>query len=892
MAERMIRGVVLLLLVGLVPPAAAQTGKIAGRVLDAATGEGLPGVNVVVQGTTLGAATDVDGYYTILNLRPGTYAVRASLIGFTPQVVEGVRVLINQTTELDFQLAEEVLEGEEVVVTASRPLVQRDLTSSSVSVSSEQLDALPVQSFSDVVNLQAGVVDGHFRGGRIGEVAYLVDGVPVNDVYDQNFAFQVENNAIQEVEIISGTFNAEYGQAQSGVVNIVTKDGGATYEGSLNAYLGDYATAATDLFPRGRGVSPTGTYEVQGTLSGPVPGLGERLTFFGSGRFVRNDGFLYGRRIVEPVYAETPDRQAVVVDDGSQEPRVVLVPALGDSAYVPMNWSEQATAQLKLSARLWGSSRLTLNGLRQQDRGQNYDHLFRYNPDGIPTVYGDSYSLLATYNHVFGARSFLDLKLALFQNGVDEYVYEDPLDPRYPRDAALRELRPSFSFFLGGARMTHFSRQTRTQVARADFTSQVTRRHLVKTGVEVKRHRLDLTSFEVKNNAGTGFQPAIPPAGTPDHVAYLQEPVEGSAYVQDKMEFDYLVVNLGLRLDYFDARAEVLEDFGRPRTGERRPTSVKWQLSPRFGLAYPLSERGVVHVAYGHFFQMPPFDFLYTNPDYIYDPEQGLNRAFGYADLEPQQTIAYEIGLQQAFTDLIGMDVTLYYKDIRNLLGTRIETIAAGVGEDFQLSRYGRYVNRDYGQVKGVILSFERRPADGYTLAVDYTFQIARGNASNPRDVLIAEQSGAEPNKQLVPLDWDRRHQLNLRLTVGQADRGAGLVSLIGRLGTGLPYTPSIADERTGLENSARMPGTATFDLFASRRLALGRLQPGLFLRVYNVFDARNVTSVYTDTGRPTPNLRYYSGTAQGLNSKTEFLQRPDFYAAPRQVTLGMSINF
>ncbi len=875
----------LALFLALAVPAAAQTGKVSGRVTDSETGEPIIGASVLVMDTERGSSTDLDGYYNVVSVRPGTYSVRISAIGYGTQLVENVRVQIDRTTDLDAALAPETLQTEEVVVRAERPIVERDRTSSSASISAEELDALPVQSFSDVVNLQAGVVEGHFRGGRAGEVAYLVDGVPVNDVYDQSFAFQVENEAIQEVEVISGTFNAEYGQAQSGVVNIVTKDGGDDYRVSLSAYGGGYATGSTDLFDRPTALDALGNVEANGSLSGPVPGLGRRLTFFASGRYVHNDGYLYGRRIVQPVYAATNDRQPVEVDG-----RTVYVPALGDSSYASLNWSEQATAQGKLTAQLFGG-RLAVNGLLQRDSGQNYNHLFRYNPDGQTTVYGNSASLIGTYTYLLSTSTFLDLKAATFQNGVDEYVYEDPLDPRYPQDTALRELSPNFSFYLGGARPTHFSRQTRTSVGRFDLTSQVTRQHLVKGGAEFKVHDLDLDAFDVLNNASTGFEPAIPVEGTPAHVTYSQQPIEASAYVQDKVELDYLVLNLGVRLDYFDARTDVPSDFTRPRTSERRPTEAKWQVSPRLGLAYPISERGVVHVAYGHFFQMPPFDYLFTNPDYIYDPELGLSRPFGYADLEPQQTVAYEIGLQQAFSQSIGLDVTVYSKDVRNLLGTRIETIAAGAGEDFQLSRYGRFINRDYGNVRGITVAFERRPVDGFSLNVDYTYQIAEGNASDPRDQLLAEQAGAEPVKQLVPLDWDRRHQFNVRTAVGHADRGIGLVSLVAQLGSGLPYTPTQSDERTGVENSARRPGVANVDLFATRRIRVGGLEPGLFLRVYNLFDARNVTGVYTDTGLPTPNLRYYSGAALGLNTKDEFLRRPDFYAAPRLVQFGVSLD-
>jgi len=453
----------------------------------------------------------------------------------------------------------------------------------------------------------------------------------------------------------------------------------------------------------------------------------------------------------------------------------------------------------------------------------------------------------------------------------------------------LRSLGGNFSFYRGGAFMDYFERQTNTVVGRGDFTSQVTRRHMIKTGAEFKAHTLDLNSFSVKNNPSTDFEPAIPAAGTPEHVLYTEQPIEIGAYVQDKMEFEVMVVNVGVRFDYFDSNGEVLVDFGRPRTSERRAASAKWQISPRIGLAYPLSERGVVHIAYGHFFQMPPLEFLYTNSDYIYDPEQGLGRAFGFPDLKPQQTVSYEIGLQQAFSDVIGITVSTYFKDIRNLLGTRLEVIQPGFDEPFPLEKYGRYINRDYGQVKGFTVALERRMADGFAMDVDYTFQIARGNASDPRSVLLDEAAGIEPEKQLVPLDWDRRHQFNTSVTVGEPRRV--LATLVGKLGSGLPYTPSRSDERIGLENSARRSGTVTFDLFLTKQITVGGVDAAIFARVFNLLDTRNEVGIYTDTGRAFPNLQFYPGEPQGLNSKEEFLERPDYYSAPREVTLGLSFK-
>lgn len=865
---------------------ANSTGKIAGRVVEEGTGEPLPGVNVVIVGTQKGAVTDVDGYYTILNVSPDTYELRASFLGFQSKVVQNVRVTIGQTTTIDFTLSETVIEGEEAVVIAERPIVRRDLTSSSASISSKELEALPVENFSDVVNLQAGVVDGHFRGGRLGEVAYLVDGVPINDAFDNSFAYQVENNSIQEVEVISGTFNAEYGQAQSGVVNIVTKDGDENFEGHISAYTGDYLTTNTEDFQNIGTLSPTHIYDVQGNVSGPVPLFNDKLRFFFSGRRTYDQGHLYGRNIVRPVGQSDDSGQFVEVDG-----RQVYVPELGDSSFVPMNWSEQNTLQLKLTSLFIKGNKLSLNGLYQTDKGQNYNHLYQYNPDGTPTNYGESLTLSLTDSYSFNSKSFANLKATYFINRSESYVYEDPLDPRYPRDDAQNFLGGNFSFFRGGAIMDHFNRETRTFVGSLDLTTQVNRRHMIKTGAQVKLHNIELRDFEVKNNSSTGFEPEIPPEGTPDHVYYNEQPIELSAFIQDKMEFDYMVVNLGVRFDYFDANSQVPEDYGRPAFSPRVETEPNWQLSPRIGIAYPISESGVVHVSYGHFFQIPSFQYLYTNPDYTYDPEVGLGRVFGNPNLKPQQTIAYETGLQQGFNDIVALTATIYYKDIRNLLGTRIETIDPGVDEPFPLSKYGRYINRDYGQSKGIILALDKRMNQGFSFNINYSLQYASGNASDPEARLLDEQAGVETEKQLVPLDWDRRHQLKASLSLLTFQ--SWVITALGEFGSGLPYTPSIANERIAIENSDRKPGYYSFDMYASKNFDLTNgLNGGVFIRAYNIFDTQNEVQVYNDTGRAFPNLRYYSGQSQGLNTKEEFLFRPDFYSAPRRVTIGFNISF
>ncbi len=202
----------------------SQSGKIAGKVIDGTTNEGIPFVNIIIEGTNYGAASDIDGNYSIIGVPPGTYNLKASAIGYNPQTVQGVKVSIDLTTQVNFTLYETSIElKEEVVVVATRPPVTKDLTSSTSIIGADEISVLPVTEFQEVLNLKAGIVGGSVRGGRKGEVVYAIDGVPVTDVYDGSTVVDVNANSIQELQFISGAFNAEYGRALSGYVNIAQK---------------------------------------------------------------------------------------------------------------------------------------------------------------------------------------------------------------------------------------------------------------------------------------------------------------------------------------------------------------------------------------------------------------------------------------------------------------------------------------------------------------------------------------------------------------------------------------------------------------------------------------------------------------------------------------------
>jgi outer membrane receptor protein involved in Fe transport len=976
---------------------AGTSGKITGTIKDAASQEPMIGANVLIDGTTMGAATSTDGNYVIINVPPGIYKLRLSMVGYKMLIIENVRVNIDQTTTINAGLTQTVLDaGESVTIVAERPLVQMDMTSSQVAVGADEIDKLPVQTFQDILEMQAGVVrsgdDLHIRGGRGGEVAYWVDGVSATDFYNGNVGVKVENAAIQQLQVISGTFNAEYGQAMSGIINIITKEGSPKYTGEFKAYAGDYISTdekfgllkRTDIIENAKtGVTRSNgvmenpldkfnpTYDTELTLSGPVPFAGKNVTFFANGRYYSNEGYLYGRKWFTP--------------QGNP----------GDSSLVPMNPYHQLSLQGKLVWRLNSNFKIGYNLFFNQWKNDRfYIQDYRYNPDGVPQALGNGFTHIFSINHVLSTNTFYEFRLNRFNNDYQSYVYENPLqassylvkvpantelnipahtlDPSTPEgQAEIQQLKQqrvqffyfadpqgpqgyvhpdsnqvpaSYSFLNSGTGMDHVKRTAAYWVGKFDLTSQATRSHQFKAGFEVRLHELTLHSFTIqpKLSASSGepitpFEPAIPAVGNVYRDDYDRKPREFSAYVQDKMELSDLIVNLGLRFDYFDANAQIPVDRSDPNiyypfkdahiykdwvpppkglsqeeltayynqfvkyTPEQRrgimqkQTDAKMALSPRLGIAYPITNRGVIHFSYGHFFQIPNFEYLYANPDFKLSAGGGFE-IFGNPNLNPQVTVQYEIGLQQQLTDNIGVDVTAFYKDIRDLVQTSplVSTPIANV-------KYSMYINRDYGNVRGITFSFTKRQSNSFAAWLDYSFQIAEGTYSNPSDAYVAYVAQQEPRLAMIPLEWDQKHTLNGRLIYS---RNSWTVSLVGRYWTGRPYTPSFpvgvtlgAATLKGLkENTSRLPAQRSVDLYIEKRVPLGALQCNVFVNVYNLFDTRDDTWVWTDTGSAdytttiTPERVPYN--AARIGTVENYITHPDWYTAPRWIQAGVAIDF
>jgi outer membrane receptor protein involved in Fe transport len=878
---------------------AGTTGKVSGKVTDKETGEPIIGANIIIEGTYFGAASDLDGYYYINNVPPGTYKVIVSAIGYRKTTVENVQVRIDLTTNVDIKLSSEVITLGEVVVQATQPMITKDLTSTSAIVSAEDIRMMPVENLNQVVNLQAGVVAGHFRGGRLGEVAYLVDGIPVNDVYNGSVSVTVENNSIRQLEVISGTFNAEYGSALSGVVNIVTKEGSQKFEGSASVYVGNYFTQHTDIFYNLNQISLEGPKDFQFNLSGPTKVL-DGLTFFVSGRYFKDNGYFYGKR-----YFNIWDTAPVVPDPAN--PEYFIVNNTGDSDYVAMSPDESKSFNAKITYNLpqW---KFSYNFFWDDHENRYYSHSYRLAPDGLMNHFRTNYVHNFQVSFFPTQSTFASLKYSYNNNNYEGYLFEDEyaymvydefgnvVSPGYV-DPNNSSPLTDYTFRYGGNEVDRYDRFTKSNLILFALESQVSKEHKIKFGAEGRFHELYNHWKTIRNQTeseGT-WTIGYTDVGTKYHTQYTRNPYDLALYLQDKMEYDIMIINAGVRFDYFNPNTVVPVDIRNPLDNENFPGAYQtreaepdWQISPRFGVSFPISDQGVIHFSYGHFFQLPPFENLYANVDYNIDQTSGLNNYVGNPELKAQKTTKYELGIQQVLFPNISVDASVYYSDIRNLLSTEVL-------ETYEGFLFGRYINRDYGNVKGLIITLEKRYADFFSAKLDYTYQVASGNASDPLQNFYNNQSDppVEETKKVVPLNWDQTSTLNLTATVG--DPNDWTVGIVFGYGSGTPYTEDPRYTK-GLrfENNGKKPSVWNLDLKATKTFQVFDLYVNAYLLIYNLLDIKNEYNVSASTGRAGQDLaaEEYTGYIYGLNTIDEYLLNPQDYSAPRQIRIGFGIGF
>lgn len=800
---------------------AGETGKIAGVIKDSDTGEVLIGVNVSVEGTTLGASTDEDGFFAILQLRPGTYVLQISYIGYSDTRVENIHVQSDYTARVQIQLKPQPVElDQEVVVTAERPVIQKDITSSVHFVDQEAIEHLPVIDTREAIFLQTGVFfDGlaldvrggrgepryAIRGGGQEEVKWFIDGVRTSSQVearaDQGGSYtNVNLNAVEEIQVITGGYNAEYGEAQSGIINIVTNEGSDKFHASAEfiyspagkRHFGNYLYDPNTQKEFQDNTLENGTLDPAWwtpyrqsqiydytdipdqttylSLGGPIfKNSNNRGTFFLSSRFSQ---LAYNL----PRPRDTRDNTNV----------------LGNAAfYLGSN------IKLRISGLYDFEGHATL-----QENG-DFTNQAKYYRGWGSLLERTTTSFNAQWTHTLSQSMFYELKLSRFHQKFIEKPSEfstigESINPdlwgfdKY--DGFPNEPFDAYGFFYD----THVENGDLSLVGSLNW--QFDKNNFLKTGFEFRYNTVD----NVRENRFASF------STHPDdwinrglHEKY--HPIQIAAYVQDKMEFEGMILNLGLRYDYFnpnrdwfaftnlfnlsvdpdfdptldpdgdqvDANGRTKYSFANVLAKERTPMRDYHMFSPRLGVSFPVTERTKLQFNYGHYRQIPPmnrmFELAYFRPEYIakgvYNARQNgqdINIPSNDGDpervvfltlepLRPEKTIQFEVGLDHNFNDLFALNVTAFYKDVfdqneprANLFDRRIYGF-----DPFQdrITINNFYVTNfpgDYGDSRGFEFTLKTFFSPFVNLDLNYSFSVSTEGRATPGLIEINAENDVE----------------------------------------------------------------------------------------------------------------------------------------------------
>ncbi len=883
----------LLLLLAPSLPAEAQTGgvgTVAGRVTDS-EGKPLAYANVLIIGTPWGAFTLEDGTFKIQSIPAGSYSLQVNMIGFEDQTIDKVQVEKGETATVSFKIKDKPLGTmPEVEVTARREIIKKDKTEIGHSFSGDDASTLPVDNITDMIALKAGVVarggELHFRGGRAGEVQYQVDGVPVRDPLVGG-GMSPAALAIENVEQIMGGLDAQYGNAQSGVVNYKTKEGGTEFEGELQYITDDYG-------------QPDNTYDNLDRVfigaGGPTPV--QNLTYYVSGEGVFSDNY--------PATNRRRDRT-----------RILNFISVGDRK------NNQVRLQGKLAFRPGANYKLTAEAINERQRYDNYIHNWSRagwvetftvtNPQTgdvrirrgrwAETQVDSTYAYYNAAEHTPDvSRRFNQVKLVWTQT-IDaatfysikvnrNYFYFDSrvsgkepwqYDPEREQDLFYnyRDNESSEFFVINGDYPTQSNRVTKVYTSKVDLTRKF-RRHTMQTGAEATYN--DMSYIQVDRPYNTD---ALGRIGTRTRYHYYNP--EGAFYLQDRWEHEGMVLNAGLRFDVFSVGDQLSISEVRDR--------VKQQWSPRIGIAYPISDRDVFNFHYGRFYQIPDRRYIFD------DREVNDGRIRGNANLENETTVSYQAGIQHLFNEIVKGQFSVYYKDIFGLLSTEELAASGSVGN------VTYYVNKDYASARGFEATLSRDFANNFAGEINYGFQVATGVASDPN--AAAEQSFAYLPISEQPLDWDVRHTFRINYTM--AERGNWLTSLIWQYESGFPYTPwgrNTREQKPEMTNSRRLPSTTSLDIRAEKYYQIWGQRFKVFLDGRNVLDAKNITDLAPNNWPSAPGrdgqdyIKYYTetGRAGGAyigddvdgDGTGDWVQvnDPRVFGDPRSVRIGVAYSF
>lgn len=754
----------------------AQNATIGGAITDAETGRPLAGATVKVVGTYYGAIARRDGTYQIKNMAAGaSYTIEVSLIGYAKVQRTGIRLGGDESLTLDFQLKETALAfGKDVVVIGKRPLVDVERTESSKLIAREELEASAVQNITDVVVQQVGVVvtndQIHVRGGRSYETGYLVDGIASQDpLAGTGFGLQLSAAAVEDVEIITGGFNAEYGQATSGVVKVRTKEGGENYSGSFTykrGWLVHQRRAAN--FDEG---STFATDVAELSLGGPLPGTRGLVEGAGPITFFLNVLGNYTDGIA-PEFARPERLQSRLLGGSLFNVRQNNgLAALGKltwniSPSVKIGYSFTGSGALNQNARSIGAT------LEYVEPEPGYQYRFQYNPAGAITYSHLNLTHALSFQHTLSSSTFYEVKLSRYYsrlladaNGRDYTQYVEPQDiPGVPAqyfetgDTNRLGIIPGDGFYDSGDGDTWHDHFFDDWGVRADLTHIFNEQNTFKGGLDLHIQQMQLAEI---------YKPWIGPLGLNNDV-YRVSPAAGALYAQDGVQFKGLILNVGLRYDFWFPGAladdaienaalptitEAVRESYREGTIELFGARMKSRLSPRIGVSHPITNTQMLFFSYGHFTKWPRPQLVYAK----LDPQQASSsfQTYGNPDLQPETTISYELGIRNQITEDDALTVKLFYNDKFDYIQRRSFPY-----NDPRLAgrTFTTYVNGDYARVRGIDAEYEKRIGGWFVGGADVTYSITTGRSSSENE-FNAAQGGREETLREDFMPWDRPWQ-------------------------------------------------------------------------------------------------------------------------------------
>ncbi len=915
----------LLLLIVLAMPMyifAQSSGKIIGVVKDKDTGEPLPGVNVFLQDTYIGSTTDVDGYFVLLNVPVGTFNLEISYVGYQSTVFENIRVSAGVTTEQNASLAPTTLElGETVVVTAERPLVEKHVTQSISKVTGEDLASIPVRGTQDILAIQASVVvqDGnvHIRGGRASETGYYVDGAATMDPVSRTNAVHVIQESVEEIQVLTGGYTAEFGDANSGIVRTDMKTGGSDYHISFDAQTDKFVDSGEEFL----GTTSYREHILSLTASGPI--VGKNIRFFVAAEN-QDIGDTVKRRSTGYEFNDLIDTSPLSANVAAGNPDTVKTMSYPDG-YTPRNeferWSINSTLlfdynpyRFRVSAIYNWSKDYTdntpmLSALNTREQALNNNQVL----------------LSGKFTHVLNPTTYYDVNLSYYYDtnemeddwfGTDWQSWQDSAkvsdytggrvtyQDKWTED--YNYLLNGFPFQRDGTVERSYYKDEQTYVGGSfDLVSQLTKNHEVKVGMNarkytIRRYQMDPAVMSTTEQygsienvpdqrlaafAGNTYGYDLLGNETDDGFDGAKEPFFFAGYIQDKIEYKDLIVNVGLRYDYFYTDDRVLKNPDNPDVDPvtNQVKFYEWEkkdamtfFSPRLGISFPVSEKTVFYTQYGIFYQLPQLnDFYYGSWSYASQIGSGgyyYINPVGY-DLDEQKTTSYEVGFRQQLGDFASFDISGFYKNIEGQV--QVGRTEAAAGSD--ISTYLSLTNGDFATTKGLEFKLTMRRFNRLQAQFNYTLTDAEGVGSNETSYMSAVYNVSETPKTLNPLDYSQTHRgsVNLDYRFGKGDGGKVFeqsgMNMLFNFSSGHSYTyvyfapggqvsaydagiDYMLDTRTreALEpvNSSTTAWTYTIDLYMDKSFDLmEKLKATLYMRVTNLFDTKNTANVFPATG-------------------------------------------